>query len=141
MTNIRYLQRFENYEKAFLRLKEVCEDANIKNYSNLEKEGVIQRFEFTIELAWKLLKDYLQHNEVLIAPISPANVIKTAARDRFLEIINIDGDIFFDMIKQRNEMSHSYDEEKFEKIFLQIIEVFYAELRNLYLYFKQQSHN
>ncbi|MBK6607802.1 MAG: nucleotidyltransferase substrate binding protein [Leptospiraceae bacterium] len=55
--DIRWKQRFANYESAFLRLKEAME---MKNLNELERNGLIQRFEFTLDLAWKVLKDYLE---------------------------------------------------------------------------------
>lgn len=53
-TDIRYLQRFENYKKALSLLEEACKNPPI---SLLEQDGVIQRFEYTFELAWKVLQD------------------------------------------------------------------------------------
>jgi len=55
---IRWRQRFENFERAFLLLREAFEK-DPAAMSDLEKEGAIQRFEYTFELAWKTLKDYL----------------------------------------------------------------------------------
>ena len=60
--NIRWKQRFNHFEKAFNLLKNVFEDRKIEELSLLEKEGVVQRFEYTYELAWKTLKDYLEYN-------------------------------------------------------------------------------
>ncbi|MBM3437205.1 MAG: nucleotidyltransferase, partial [Bacteroidetes bacterium] len=59
MTNkdIRWIQRFQNYQKAFLRLKEAIETEAL---NELERNGLIQRFEFTIDLAWKVMKDFLE---------------------------------------------------------------------------------
>ena len=62
--NIRWKQRFENFERAFMLLKEAFEKG-IAEMSDLEKEGVVQRFEYTFELAWKTLKDYLIHSGIL----------------------------------------------------------------------------
>ena len=60
--NIRWKQRFNHFEKAFNLLKSVFEDRKIEELSLLEKEGVVQRFEYTYELVWKTLKDYLEYN-------------------------------------------------------------------------------
>ena len=59
---IRWKQRFQNFEKAFLQFDEAV--STIDELSVLEKEGLIQRFEYTFELAWKTLKDYLESQEV-----------------------------------------------------------------------------
>jgi len=58
MTDVRYMQRFENFEKSFLLLKGALD---IKVPSIVEKGGVIQFFETSFELAWKLMKDYLEY--------------------------------------------------------------------------------
>ena len=55
--DIRWKQRFENYEKALTLLREALVD--VESLSALEKEGAVQRFEFTFELGWKTLNDYL----------------------------------------------------------------------------------
>ena len=68
--DIRWQQRFNNFKKAFIQLKEAVE---IEHYSSLEKEGLIQRFEYTYELAWKTLKDFLEYrgNEGILGSRMP----------------------------------------------------------------------
>ncbi len=58
---IRWIQRFENYAKAFGNLNSAVDLANERTLSNLEEQGLIQAFEYTFELAWKTVKDYLEH--------------------------------------------------------------------------------
>ena len=60
-TDIRWIQRLSNYAKALKRLKDAVELEKERPLSNLEKQGLIQAFEFTHELAWKTLKDLLEH--------------------------------------------------------------------------------
>lgn len=60
--NIGWKQRFNNFSKAYKLLNSVFEERNIEELSMLEQEGVIQRFEYTYELSWKTLKDYLEYN-------------------------------------------------------------------------------
>jgi nucleotidyltransferase substrate binding protein (TIGR01987 family) len=103
--DIRWQQRFENYEKALFLLREAM--ADIENLSDLEKEGAVQRFEFTVELAWKTLKDYLEHNGVALAQITPKNVVKQAFSAKIIR----DGQLWIDMLDCRNLMSHNYDEK------------------------------
>ncbi|NCA21862.1 MAG: nucleotidyltransferase, partial [Crocinitomicaceae bacterium] len=75
--DIRWKQRFKNFSKAINLLREVRE-LDIKSLSQLEKEGIIQRFEFTLELAWKTLKDKMEDDGLILDKISPKVVIKEA---------------------------------------------------------------
>lgn len=109
--DIRWKQRFQNYEKAFGLLSEALKNGSEK-LSPLEKEGALQRFEFTFELAWKLIKDYLEESGIVISPVTPKQVIK----DAFAAKIIFDGQIWIDMLMSRNLMSHTYDFIKFEAI-------------------------
>ena len=84
--------------------------------NQLEKEGVIQRFEFTFELAWKVLKDKMEHDGLVIDQISPRAVVRLAYQAKYIE----DADVWLRMIGDRNLMSHTYDSAKF-KIVLQAI--------------------
>lgn len=73
--DIRWVQRFQNFDQAVVLLREpIARD--VTTLSNLEKEGTIKRFEFVVELAWKTLKDYLEHEGRLIDPVTTRNVIK-----------------------------------------------------------------
>ncbi|HYN22235.1 MAG TPA: nucleotidyltransferase substrate binding protein, partial [Thermoanaerobaculia bacterium] len=65
--DIRWKQRFQNFDQAVVLLREPFE-RDVTTLSNLEKEGTIQRFEFTVELAWKTLKDYLEYEGQVISP-------------------------------------------------------------------------
>ena len=72
---IRWKQRFENFERAYLLLREAFEK-DPAAMSDLEKEGVIQRFEYTFELAWKTLKDYLVYSGVVFDQITPRSGVR-----------------------------------------------------------------
>jgi nucleotidyltransferase substrate binding protein (TIGR01987 family) len=74
-------------------------------------EGLIQRFEYTFELAWKTLKDYLEHSGIVLPQITPKAVLKAAFAAKLIE----DGQIWMDMLSHRNLRSHTYDCEKFEE--------------------------
>ena len=62
--DIRWRQRFQNYRRAFELLRTTLEDREISDFSDLEQEGIVQRFEFTFELCWKTFKDYLEFSGV-----------------------------------------------------------------------------
>lgn len=131
--DVRWKQRFENYEKALRLLREAL--ADVENLSDLEKEGTIQRFEFTVELAWKTLKDYLQHSGVVLAQSTPKNVVKQA----FAAGIIRDGQLWVDMLDRRNSLSHAYDETLVDKAVHEMADRFLAALDELYAFFNEQS--
>lgn len=128
---IRWKQRFQNFEKAFFQFDEAV--STIDKLSVLEKEGLIQRFEYTFELAWKTLKDFLESQEVEAK--FPREVIKKGFR---YEIIS-DGEMWMEMLEKRNLMAHTYDEEIFEKAVSQVVSLFYPEVKKLYEFFKDQK--
>lgn len=97
---IRWKQRFENFKKAFLKLKEAVE--KFTNLDDLSKDGMIQRFEYTYELAWKTMKDFLESRQVETR--FPRDVIKQA----FAYGIIDDGEIWMEMHNQRNLLIHTY---------------------------------
>ena len=107
--DIRWKQRYENFSKA----SELLDDA-LKNgpgpLNQLEREGVIQRFEYTFELAWKTVKDYLESAGVVFEEATPRKVLKSAYASGFLS----EGQIWIDMLDQRNLLSHTYDRKDFE---------------------------
>ena len=74
--DVRWKQRFYNFQRAFKLLRSGLEEEHQLN--QLEQEGIIQRFEFTFELAWKLLKDLMEHDNLVVERISPNAVIKQA---------------------------------------------------------------
>ena len=73
--DIRWRQRFENFDRALGLLREALADGQ-ENLSPLEQEGATQRLEYTLELAWKCMKDYLEDSGVTISPATPRQVIK-----------------------------------------------------------------
>jgi nucleotidyltransferase substrate binding protein (TIGR01987 family) len=77
----------------------------------LEQEGVIQRFEYTFELAWKTMKDYLEQSGFVISPLTPRQVIKEGFAAKVIE----NGQVWIDMLDHRNLLAHSYDSAVFEQ--------------------------
>lgn len=122
MTNpdIRWRQRFASYQKALLQLQGAVELSSQRALSPLEKQGVIQAFEFTHELAWNMLKDFLQDQ-------GNQNIkgSKDATRAAFkVELIG-DGEQWMAMIQSRNISSHTYDERTAERLVEVIIRDYY----------------
>ena len=131
--DIRWQQRFQNFEKAFLRLKEAIDKEDL---SELEKNGLIQRFEFTIELAWKVLKDFLEEKGFSFKS-SPKEVLRQAQQTGYIAYTQrlIDG------VTLRNELSHDYSMEKFESAVIEISKDIFPALEQLYHFFIQEIKN
>jgi nucleotidyltransferase substrate binding protein (TIGR01987 family) len=124
--DIRWLQRFANYKKALARLGSVADEKWVTDLSDLEQEGLIQRFEYTYELAWKTLQDLLRHRGY--QDISGPNpVILQAYQDGLIK----DGDAWKLMKAARETSSHTYDSEAAGEIAESIISKYYPLLRNL----------
>jgi nucleotidyltransferase substrate binding protein (TIGR01987 family) len=121
--DIRWKQRFQNFEKAFLLLERTLQ---IKNPSEAEKGGLIQFYEMAFELAWKLMKDYL--DEVGFTVNSPREAIKQAFQSGIIE----DGQGWIDALEDRNLTTHTYDEATAEKVVSTIRVSYYPMLRQLY---------
>lgn len=113
---IRWQYRFNNFSRAYSLLREALEDG-IEPLNQLELEGVVQRFEFTFELSWNLLKDRLQYDGVIISDVTPRNIIRAACRAELID----DCETWIDMLIDRNRMSHTYDLERFEKVVEKIL--------------------
>ena len=106
---IRYKERFENFEKAIEKLKQ----AFLEEPTELVIDGTLQRYEFTFELAWKTIKDYLDYNGIVSNISSPRNVIQQAYQSKIIK----NGDIWIQMMLDRNLLSHLYDEKKSREIY------------------------
>jgi len=131
--DIRWKQRFENFAKAFLLLKEVVE-MDLNQLNQLEKEGIIQRFEYTFELAWKVLKDKMEDDGIVMETISPKYIVRKAYETKYIN----DAENWLLMIGDRNLMSHTYDFSKFEEIILSIKDKYLNVLTNLYEFLKKE---
>jgi nucleotidyltransferase substrate binding protein (TIGR01987 family) len=107
----RWIYRFDHYKRAFSLLREAIETMEARSLTQLEKEGVIQRFEYTWELAWKLIRDYLEQEGVVLARITPLSVIRAAFEARIIA----NGEVWMQALDARNQMSHRYDFKKFEE--------------------------
>ncbi len=110
--DIRWIQRFNNFKKALSQFEDAITLSQTKELSNLEKQGLIQAFEFTHELAWNVLKDYFEYQGE-----TSVNGSRDATRLAFQRSILKDGNIWMEMIKSRNKTSHTYNEEIAESIF------------------------
>lgn len=132
--DIRWEQRFSNYVKAFDKLNhavtKIKEDYKINEkgviaddefLDDIIKEGLIQRFEYTHELAWKVMKDFLEE----VGDVKMYGS-KDATREAFAAELIMDGDKWMDMILSRNKTSHTYNEETADEIFIKIINDYHS---------------
>ena len=110
--DIRWQQRFSNYRKALAQLENAAGLAAQRELSLLEKQGLIQAFEYTHELAWKTIKDFLEHR----GATEPIYGSKDATRQAFTVGLIGDGWTWMQMIRSRNLTSHTYDEKTVEEI-------------------------
>ena len=120
MQDIRWKQRFDNFLKAYQTLVEAVALAQTRELSKLEQQGLIQGFEFTHELAWNVLKDYLEE-QGFVGLIGSRN----ATREAFKNGLIGDGEAWMDMIKARNLTSHTYNPQVAQSIVASILTRFY----------------
>lgn len=123
---IRWQQRFANLQKAFFRLQQGKDTANP---SDLEIQGIIQSFEFTFELAWKTIKDYLEAQGVEAK--FPREALKQAFQHDMIE----DGVIWLEMLAKRNLLAHTYDEDLANEALSLIVDDYFYHIERIVAYF------
>ena len=137
--DIRWEQRFSNFSKAMDKLQQSVEyihknleieDDNVEDeiLDEMIKEGLIQRFEYTHELAWNVMKDYAEYQGN-----STIGGSRDASREALQLKIISNGEIWMDMIQSRNKTSHTYNEETANEIYSKILKEYYQvfeEFRN-----------
>jgi nucleotidyltransferase substrate binding protein (TIGR01987 family) len=133
--DIRWEQRFSNYKRALTKLKEVVQKAKDETLSELEREGMIQRFEYTYELAWKTLQDLFKYKGYTDV-IGPTPVLNRAFQDGYIT----DGEGWKAMKKSRELTSHTYDDQTAEDIAEDIIEFYYDLFSYLYERLEKERH-
>lgn len=101
MEDIRWKQRFQNFDKAFSMLSEFMAKGDLNKF---EEQGLVQCFEYTFELSWKTMKDYLELSGFSVK--SPRETIQTAFQNGMIA----DGHTWIDALDKRNIMAHTYNE-------------------------------
>ncbi|MBS1514914.1 MAG: nucleotidyltransferase substrate binding protein [Bacteroidetes bacterium] len=129
--DIRWKQRFSNLKKAFSQLKSALSKGE---YSELERQGVIQCFEYTFELSWNTLKDFLEEQGY-----RNINGPKDAIQESFNIGLIENGEEWMNMIKSRNLTSHTYNEETAEEIFEEIKENYFSKFEMLISKFEKEN--
>lgn len=123
LKEIRWKQRFENFNKSYKLLKKY---SNVPIKTELEKAGIIQFFEMTFELAWKVLKDYLESEGYIVK--SPRETVKQAFQIGLID----NGHIWIDALSNRNLTTHTYDEALADKMTKEIIMCYLPELDKMH---------
>ena len=113
----RFRERKKEFSKALERLKEALQEKE----TEIVIDGVLHRFEFTFELAWKTMKDYLEHMGIIDKTGSPREIIKSAFEYGLIK----EGEKWINMMLARNALSHLYDEETSREI--------YSDIKNEYI--------
>jgi len=126
--DIRWKQRFQNFERAFLFLNKSCK---LETYDELQGAGLVQSFEFTFELAWKTLKDYLQDQGLEVQ--FPREVIKQAFAGRLIE----NGTLWIEMLDKRKEFTHTYNQEQAKKAIQAIRNKYFPPIEQVYKVMKK----
>lgn len=109
----RWLQRKEDLIKATARLQDAL---NVENVTDVIIDGALHRFEFTFELAWKTMKDYLEYVGLIQKTGSPREVLQNAYQNDLID----NGEDWIEMMLSRNTLSHLYDEEESREIYEKI---------------------
>ncbi len=115
--DIRWKQRFSNYQRALSQLKKFIDKGNL---NELEQTGLIKAFEFTHELAWNVMKDYFEYQGNTSITGS-----RDATREAFQRNLVADGDNWMEMIKSRNMSSHTYNPETADAIGKQVTDMYF----------------
>jgi len=124
--DIRWIQRFNHFTKALSQLQEAVSLAQERPLSKLEEQGLIQAFEFTHELAWNTLKDFLEERGVQNLYGS-----RDATREAFKTGLIENGEAWMDMIRSRNLTSHTYEEATAAQIVSAIRATYFTEFETL----------
>ena len=118
----RWKQRLNHFKDALKQLTSAVQEAEKRTLSDLEKQGLIQAFEFTHELAWNVLRDYFiyQGNSQIAGS-------RDATREGFQKGLISDGDAWMEMIKSRNQTSHTYNKSVAEEIVQKILDLYFPQ--------------
>ena len=117
----RWEQKLNSYRKALKRLSEVVQVMDVRPLNDFEADGLIQRFEFTFELAWKLIKSYAEYQGIDKEIMGSRDAVRWAFENGLIG----DSDVWMEMIKRRNDTSHTYDEEIAKEVVASVKDDYY----------------
>ncbi|WP_250657373.1 nucleotidyltransferase substrate binding protein [Alkalimarinus coralli] len=118
--DVRWKQRFSNFNKALAQLTNVVELNNQRPLTDIERQGLIKSYEFTYELAWNVMKDYFLYQGTVSITGS-----RDAIREAFLRELIVDGESWMKMVADRNKTAHTYNEDIAKEVEHNILTVYY----------------
>ena len=124
----RWEQKLISYRKALSRLAEVVNVMKVRQLNDFEADGLIQRFEFTFELAWKLMKSYAEYQGTDKEITGSRDAIRWAFENKLIEY----SDVWMEMIKRRNDTSHNYDEDTAADVVLRVKDAYLQAFVDFY---------
>lgn len=124
--DVRWKQRFQNFDKAFKRLTDAIQIIRNEPDNVLLQAGLIQTYEFTFELAWKTLKDYLEMEGFTVP--SPRATFRQAFQSGYIQ----QGDVWLKALNDRNLTAHTYDDEVAKEVIADIQQTYYFLLKDLH---------
>lgn len=131
--DIRWKQRFQNYEKAFGRLARAIEVVKATPDDDLLQSGLVQTYEYTFELAWKTLKDYLESEGFLLR--SPRETIRQGFQSGYIA----NAEDWLQALADRNLIDHIYDDEVMARVLKDIFERYFFILQEFNTSFKAKA--
>lgn len=131
----RWKYRLDNFRRAYFLLSEGIDQLAERPLSQLEREGLIQRFEYTWELAWKTIADFIADQGIVVTPVTPRAVLRAA----FEAGVITNGDEWMAALDARNKMSHTYNFKVFETVIDQVRDRFLLLFADLYAYMTQKA--
>lgn len=132
--DVRWKQRFQNYEKAFKRLERAIDVVKRIPDDDLLQSGLVQTYEYTFELAWKTLKDYLEQEGFL--PHSPRETIRQGFQSGYIA----NAEDWLQALADRNLTTHLYDDEVIARVLKDIFERYFFILQDFYQTFNQRRN-
>jgi nucleotidyltransferase substrate binding protein (TIGR01987 family) len=120
--DVRWKQRLQNFSRALSQLGNAVALAKTRELSDLEMQGLIQAFEFTHELAWNVMKDYFQYQ----GDTSLITGSRDATREAFARNLISNGDAWMEMLKSRNQTSHTYNDATVRYIFERVLNSYFT---------------
>lgn len=121
---LRWEQKLGSYSKALRRLAEIVSCAKTRELSDFEKDGLVQRFEFTHEMAWKVMMSFCRHQ----SPETELFGSKDSTRWAFSHGLISDGELWMEMIQSRNSTLHNYDGEVADHVVQRVVGDYFASM-------------